>query len=111
MNVGLLFNNQGLYKPVTDWNTVNFKLSPENLMPTKWNMIVTTSKELTALLSANMSVLYAPGTNLLILFPSIQYNIATNLDVNLVWQSLFAELENNLEAVNHRCFLRVKWSF
>ena len=58
-----------------------------------------------------MSVLYAPGTNLVILFPSLQYNAAENFDVNLVWQSFFSELDDSFEAVNHRCFLRLKWSF
>lgn len=111
LNVGMLFNNAGLYKPINSWDTINLKLSPENLMPTKWNVIVTTAKEFTPLLSVNMSMLYAPGTNLFILFPSLQYNIATNLDVNLVWQSFFAEIRNNFKAVNHRCFLRMKWSF
>jgi hypothetical protein len=111
LNMGLLFNNHGLYKPVTDWNTINLKFSPENLMPTKWNIIVTTAKEITPLLSANISMLYAPGTNLLILLPSFQYNMATNLDVNLVWQSFLTQIDNNFEAVNHHCFLRMKWSF
>lgn len=111
LNAGFLFNNHGLHKPVNEWDTINLNLSPENLMPTKWNIIVTTAKEFTPLLSANMSVLYAPGTNLFILFPSLQYNLATNLDINLVWQSFLAELNNRFEAVNHRCFLRIKWSF
>jgi hypothetical protein len=108
---GMLYNNQGLYKPVNNRDTINLKLSFENPMPTKWNMSITTVKELTPLLSANMTVLFAPGTNLFILFPSLQYNIATNFDINLVWQSFFADLQNNFEAVNHRCFLRIKWSF
>lgn len=111
LNVGFLFNNYGLYKPVSNWNNINLKLSPENLMPTKWNLMITSAKEINPLLSANMSVLYAPGTNLVIFLPSFQYNMATNLDVNLVWQSFFAELENRFEAVNHQCFLRLKWSF
>jgi hypothetical protein len=110
-SAGLLFNKNGLYQPVNEWDNINLNLSPENLMPTKWNIIVTTAKEFTPLLSANMSVLYAPGTNFVILFPSLQYNLATNLDVNLVWQSFFAELNNRFEAVNHRCFLRIKWSY
>jgi hypothetical protein len=111
MSAGLLFNKNGLYQPVNEWDNINLNLSPENLMPTKWNLIVTTAKEFTPLLSANMSVLYAPGTNFVILFPSLQYNLATNLDVNLVWQSFLAELNNRFEAVNHRCFLRIKWSY
>ncbi len=111
VNVGLLYNNHGLDKPLHNWDTINLKLSPVNLMPTKWNVMITTAKEFTPLLSGNMSVLYAPGTNLFILFPSLQYNIAANLDVNLVWQSFFAELGNQFGAVNHQCFLRMKWSF
>lgn len=111
LNVGLLFNNHGLYKPVNTWNTINLKLSPENLMPTRWNFIVTAAKEITPLCSVDISVLYAPGTNFLILFPSLQYNAATNLDINIVWQSFFAELNNRFEAFNHTCYLRMKWSF
>lgn len=111
MNLGFLFNSHGLHQSVNSWNNINLKLSPENIMPTKWNFIVTTAKEFTPLLSGNLSVLYAPGTNLLILFPTIQYNLATNFDINLVWQSFFNELENQFEAVNHQCFLRLKWSF
>jgi hypothetical protein len=111
VNMGLLFNHSGLNKPVNDWNTIDLKISPENLMPTRWNFIITAAKEITPLLSANMSVLYAPGTNFLILFPSLQYNAATNLDVNFVWQSFFAELNRRFEAFNHACFLRMKWSF
>ncbi len=111
LNLSFLFNSHGLYQPVADWTTINLKLSPENLMPTKWNMVITSAKELNPLLSANMSVLYAPGTNLLIIFPSLQYSIATNLDINLVWQSFFAELNKTMQGVNHRCYLRLKWSF
>jgi hypothetical protein len=111
INLGLLYNNQGLYKPANNWNSINLKLSPENLMPTKWNIILTTAKEITPLLSVNTSLLYAPGTNLVLLLPSFQYNMATNLDISLVWQSFFAELNNKFEAVNHRVFLRMKWSF
>ncbi|HEX7411523.1 MAG TPA: hypothetical protein VF298_05210, partial [Bacteroidales bacterium] len=44
------------------------------------------------LLSANMNVLYAAGINLLIILPYVQYNLVINLDLNLVWQSFFAEL-------------------
>lgn len=111
VNLGLLFNHNGLYKPVNAGNAIDLKISPENLMPTRWNFIVTTAKEISPLCAANMSVLYAPGTNFLILFPSLQYNAATNLDVDFVWQSFFAEFSNRFKAFNHNCFLRIKWSF
>lgn len=111
LNAGFLLNQEGLNKPVSNWEDINLKLSSENLMPTKWNFILTTAKELNPLLSANVGVLYAPGTELLILLPSFNYNMSPNLDVNLLGQSFFASLNGNMEAVNHHFFLRVKWSF
>ena len=42
---------------------------------------------------------------------ALQYNIATNFDVNLVWQSFFSDNGSQFEAINHQCFLRFKWSF
>lgn len=111
LNGSVLFNNNGLYKAVNNWDSINLKLTPQNLMPTKWNLMVAAVKEITPLLSANMSVLFAPGTNLLIFFPSMQYNLATNLDLGLFWQSFFAELNKKFGSVNHRCILRIKWSF
>lgn len=111
LSVGLLFNNNGLYRPLSNWESINLKLSPENLMPTRWNFMVTTAKEITPLFSATTSVLYAQGTNLIILLPSIKYNLASNLDADIIWQSFFAELDKKFEAANHRGFLRIKWSF
>ncbi|MBK9636802.1 MAG: hypothetical protein IPO63_02955 [Bacteroidetes bacterium] len=111
ISTGFLFNNNGLYQPISNWNNINLNLSPENIMPTRWNFMVTTAKEITPLLSANLSLLYSPGTNLIILLPSFKYNLASNLDVDIIWQSFFVELKKDFEAVNHRIFLRIKWSF
>jgi len=111
LNLGVLFNNRGLNRPVDNWNNLDLGLSPANLMPTKWNLIVISTKEISPLLSGNVSILYSPGTDLTIFYPSFQYNIATNLDVNLVWQSFYAAQGQGFGAVNHRVFLRLKWSF
>lgn len=111
VNLAFLFNNHGLSNPAEDWTRLELNLTPENLMPTRWNIMITGAKEITPLISANMIVLYAPGTNLLIIYPTLLYNMATDLDVNLVWQSFFAELNNKFSAVQHLCFLRLKWSF
>lgn len=110
-NVSTLYNSRGIDTVVNNFGTINLKLSPQNLMPTKWNLIATASKEITPLLSASTSVLFTPGTNLLILLPSVRYNLATNLDVDLVGQSFFSELNSSFRAVSTRAFLRMKWSF
>lgn len=111
VNAAFMLNDKGLSRPVNNWSMLNLKLSPENLMPTKWNFMLTAAKEFTPLFSANGSVLYAPGTNLLIVIPSFQYNMAPNLDLNLLEQSFISEMDGNFEAVNHQLFLRIKWSF
>ncbi len=111
ISLGTLFNSNGLSKPVNDWTNINLNLSPENLMPTKWNLILSTIKEINPLMSANISLLYAPGNKMAIIYPSIQYSLATNLDLSIVWQSYFSELNNNYEAVNHQGILRMKLNF
>lgn len=108
---GLLFTNRGLSGTISSWNAINLKLSPENLMPTRWNILAGTSKQLTPLFTVNANVVYAPGTQLCILLPSLSYNLATNLDIDLVWQSFFARLQGEFQAVNHTGYLRMKWSF
>lgn len=110
LNGALLFNNNGLNRRITNPLEVNFNFSPSNLMPTKWNFILTTGKEITPLLSTNLSVLYSPGTNLLLILPGIRYSLADNLNADFIWQSFFASL-NNFEALSHRGFLRVKLNF
>lgn len=111
LNLGLLVSSAGIDEPINDWNLVNFKLSPQQLMPTKWNIAFTLSKEFTPLLSGTISTIYSPGTNLMILLPSLKYNLAPNLDFDLVWQSFYAEQNNDFESVTHRGFLRMKWNF
>lgn len=111
LNTGILLNTNGLDKPVAVWEAVDLSISPEQLMPTKWNLIITSSKEINPLFTVTASALYAPGTNLLVILPSLQYSLMENLDISLYWQSFFAEVDNHFAAASHRCFLRLKWSF
>jgi hypothetical protein len=110
LSSAFLFNEKGLHHPLNDWAKLQFQASPRYLMPTRWNVLVNTTKEFTPLLNGSFSLVYAPGVNLLILYPSVRYNLKTNLDLNLVWQSFFAETLR-FEALSHTGFLRLKWSF
>ncbi len=111
INSGLLWNNRGLSKPVNDWTKVSFNLSPRKLMPTQYNVLLSTTKEITPLVSASLGLIYTPGTHIAIVLPSFQYNVSDHWDVNLVWQSFFADMNNSFQVVTHRIFLRTKWSF
>jgi len=111
LNGSFLWNNQGLTEPVADWTTVSFNLSPRNLMPTAYNVLLSTTKEITPLLSGSLGVVYTPGTHIMIVLPSFQYNVSDRWDINLVWQSFYADMNDSFQAVTHRIFLRAKWSF
>lgn len=110
-NAGGLFNSGGENRPADDWNQLDFELSPRNLLPVKWAFALTGGKEFTPLLSGSLTTVYAPGVNMLILFPSLKYNLATNLDVDLVWQSFLARSPHRFKDQGHQAFLRIRWSY
>ncbi|MBY0481481.1 MAG: hypothetical protein K2Q21_09005 [Chitinophagaceae bacterium] len=107
----VLYNQNGMAKPIDDWTKIDFKISPTNLMPARWNIATGFSKEFTPLISANFTFVYSPKMDMIILFPSIKYNVASNLDADLVWQSFFYKASGNMQAVLHRANLRLKWNF
>ncbi|HET6769248.1 MAG TPA: hypothetical protein VFH08_17690 [Chitinophagaceae bacterium] len=106
----VLYHQNGLNGPVTDWTKVNFQAAPTQLMPGKWNILLITSREFTPRFNGTMSLVFSPGMNMLILFPSFKYNLTKDLDADLVWQSFFTEL-NTFGAVSHTGFFRLKYSF
>jgi hypothetical protein len=110
ISTAMLYNENGFNEPLTDWSRINFEASPQNLMPAKWNWLINASKEVNPLFSGTLSIIYAPRVNMLILFPTIRYNIITNLDADLVWQSFFSELQS-FQAISHTGYLRLKYSF
>lgn len=111
VNAGLLYNHRGLNSSISAWSDVSFKVSPSTLMPAKWNFLVSTSKEFTPIFSGSMGVVYAPGINMIIVLPSLKYNLLPNLDIDLIWQSFFSELGKKFQGVVHTGFVRMKWSF
>ncbi|HEY0677265.1 MAG TPA: hypothetical protein VGD17_03220 [Chitinophagaceae bacterium] len=111
LSAGLLYNHYGLNTPVTDWSSISFRMAPHSLMPSKWSIIVNSSKEFTPIFSGSISAVYSPQVNMLILFPSFKYNVGENMDLDLVWQSFFTELLKKFQAVSHTGYVRIKWSF
>ena len=105
-----LFNDKGWDGPLDSLNTLVFQVSPRNLMPTKWNLLVNSSKEFTPLFSGSLNVVYAPCVDLLILYPTLRYNLKTAWDLDFVWQSFFAQT-TTFEALSHAGYLRLRWSF
>jgi len=110
LSTAFLYNQKGFSHPLDGSTSLVFQASPLNLMPTKWNILINTTKDFTPRFSGSMNLVFAPGTNLLILFPMLRYNLKTNWDIDFVWQSFFAE-KARFESISHTGFLRLRWSF
>lgn len=108
--LGVLFNEEGLNEPMKDYSKIVFQSSPRNLMPARWSLLAATTKEFTPRFSGNLNLVYSPAVNMLIIFPSFRYNLLTNLDLDMVWQSFFMEMDE-FEGISHTGYVRIKWSF
>ncbi|WP_143159830.1 hypothetical protein [Chitinophaga jiangningensis] len=110
VSAGILYNEKGIAHPLNVYNGLIFRVTPRNLIPTRWNLVLNARKEFTPIFSGSLTTVYAPGTNLLILFPSLHRNLKPNWDIDLIWQSVFVE-STSFQDLNHTLFLRSRWSF
>ncbi|MBL6448087.1 hypothetical protein JMN32_17345 [Fulvivirga sp. 29W222] len=111
VSIGGFLNSKGIESTIELPVIATLQFSPKNLMPTKWNTNITFSKEITPLFTGNATVIYSPGSHLVMILPTLSYNLAENLDFNLVWQSFFSEQKAGFDDLAHRVFIRMRWSF
>ncbi|WHF52498.1 hypothetical protein QGN23_04260 [Chryseobacterium gotjawalense] len=111
VNTGVLFTDHGITDQIPIVQAFEFIPSPERLMPTKWTVIGTVAKELNPLLSVRSSIVFSPGTNLLILYPSLKYNIMPDFDLDFILQSFFARGNSALENLNNNLYIKATWNF
>lgn len=111
LNGAFLYNSAGqtsLNNLVALYNTT---LSPKNLMPTRYNLMLQTAKSFTPLLNGSMAVLYSPNGQLLGLLPAVSYNLSVNWDIDLITQCFFARTNNAFNNLGNAVYLRLKWSY
>ena len=108
---GGLFNSMGINYPLNNFQEVNLNLSAENLMPGKWSGLFTLKKEINPLTTANLSAVYSPGFNLMILLGGLSYNVVPDFDLDVVWQSYFFETQSKFQAIRHLGVVRLRWSY
>jgi len=107
----LLFNQKGIASPPQHWSTLSFQNKPDNLMPTRWNILTGVSKEISPIVSGRIGLLYSPVVNMVVFYPSLSINLITNLDVDLFLQSLYGPSEGKFSSFGQLVFLRGKFSF
>lgn len=110
---GLLYNSGGVYDTENPAAVSIFTapISAKNLMPMKLTALVTAGYPISPLLSANATILYAPGVNAVFAMPSLTYSIAKNWDLNLLGQTFLMDTGNGFGSLGTGVFSRVKWSF
>ena len=111
VQVGILYNSNGLTKPIGQQETLNLNLSPENMMPGRWSLISGVRKEITPLLHLQANIVYSPGPDMVLVLPGLTYSISENIDADVVWQSFFISLNDAFQEIKHLGFIRLKWSF
>jgi len=87
------------------------QLSAKMLMPFRYSVLGQVAKPITPLLAANMSLIYCPGANALILFPVLTYSLSDNWEANLVAQAFFAPENDTFKNRGNALFFRLKWAF
>lgn len=113
-SIALLYVSDGTVEPLNSGGTVNLlgnDISAKRLMPTRYTTMAMLSKSLNPATSLSLLTMYAPGTNLLIVFPTLTYSIKENWDADLVVQSAFMEVNNEMGHGGSAAFLRLKRSF
>lgn len=111
VSAGALLNSAGVTGSKELIGLTTLQLSPKNLMPAKWNTLVTFAKEISPLVSINTSIIYTPQTRHLILLPSVNYSLTENIEASLFWQSFFHYQGSAFDDLSHRSFFRLKWSY
>ncbi|MBL7923210.1 MAG: hypothetical protein JNL88_03340 [Bacteroidia bacterium] len=86
-------------------------VSAKNLMPFRWSFYSGLQKMFNPVFSANVSIVYSPEKNSVILFPALAYSLADNLNLDLTAQSFFAQEKNRYVTEGTTLFLRFRWSF
>lgn len=110
LSSGLLYDQRGLSEPPETWSSTVFTVTPQRLMPGRWTMLLSGTKQFTPLFSATLNLIYSPGIRLFILYPALQYNLKTNLDLDLIAQSFWIP-SGGSTMKSHSFFLRLKWSY
>ncbi len=110
-SVAMLFNSD----PTNDFSgggaLYDTNLSARALFPFRYNFYTSVVKNMSPITSFNLSVIYAPEKNTLIVFPGFVWNVAANFDLDITTQSFFATEQNRYKNLVTAVYTRGRWSF
>lgn len=110
-SVSFLYNSNPVNTSLGGNSLYSSNLSPKALFPFRNNFYAGVLKELSPISNLNLAFIYSPENNTVILFPSITWNAANNLDIDLTAQAFFAESSKIYRMAATNIFLRGRFSF
>ena len=113
-NSSFLFNSLGSTKKSTDNNLFGSFLtdiSAKRLMPSKLTYFTQVSGNFTPAINGSMTIFHMKGEEMLLMMPSITYEIKENLDTMLLAQLIYNQIESNFNSMGVGIFLRCAYNF
>lgn len=106
-----LYNRNGILHDSYRVNAISQAfVTPENLTPFRWNVLAQAAHEFSPIFSMNLTLIVFPGSRSGLFFPSVNYNLNDNVDIDLFLQSYF-DWDGRMEGLSHSVFARIKYSF
>ncbi len=107
-----LLNNFDRKNDINDLiNLTGQSLTPKNLMPARYSFLIYGNYGFTPIFSCNMSIIYSPVIQSLIIFPGIYYSLSSDWDIDLIAQSFWAKKNEKFKTLGNSIFLRLRFSF
>ena len=113
-NSSFLFNSLGSTKKSTDDNLFGSFLtdiSAKRLMPSKLTYFTQVSGNFTPAINGSMTIFHMKGEEMLLIMPSITYELKENLDTMLLAQLIYNQIESNFNSMGVGIFLRCAYNF
>lgn len=111
VSIAGLFNSN----PANNTNVIehnfNSTLSAKSLFPYRYSFYAAAIKTISPIMTLNLSTIYAPEKNTLILIPNYSWNIATDFDFDFTAQSFFTNQNNSYPNSITQIYFRIRWSF
>ncbi len=85
--------------------------SARKLMPNEHSLFFQGSKAINPVLSASFATIYAIDMNGILLFPTIGYSVAENMEISLVAQTFLSTNSNPKGHISSGIFLRFKYNY
>ena len=111
ISIAGLYNSNPTNTFTANGSFYNPNLSAKNLFPFRYNFYATLMKTISPIASCNLSFIYSPEKNTLILVPTYAWNVATNFDLDFTAQSFFTTQTHSYKNIITEIYIRGRWSF